>query len=265
MIGTVLEGIVAQTRKDVEARRSARPLSAFGGDLVASQRDFAAALRSGRGNASAGWPSLISEFKPKSPSRGEIRQGARPSDIVPIYESYASAVSVLCDGPYFGGGYPMLEDARPCTERPIIAKDFIVCEYQIAEAREAGADAVLLMATVLNDEELKRLYGFARSLGLDALVEVHDREELNRVLHGGYPIVGVNSRDLKTLKIHRDHMCELLELIPEGVTRVGESGVDTLEDVARVVGLADAVLIGSTLMSAESPAAKIEELGWRRA
>ncbi|MFT6398065.1 MAG: indole-3-glycerol phosphate synthase [Bradymonadia bacterium] len=265
MIGTVLEGIVAQTKKDVARREESRPLSAFDAALMPSQRDFRSALVAGRDNTVEGWPALISEFKPKSPSRGPIRPGALPSDIVPTYENYASAVSVLCDGPYFGGGYPVLAEARAHTERPIIAKDFVVCEYQIAEAREAGADAILLMATVLDDDDLERLEAYARGLQMNALVEVHDREELTRVLDHGYDIIGVNSRDLKTLKIHRAHMCELLALVPPGAVRVAESGVDTFDDVSRVVGLADAVLIGSTLMAVESPAAKIEELGWRRA
>ena len=263
MIGTVLEEIVARTRVDLEARRDARPLASFEPSLSPSTRSFRDALRDGRGNAEPGWPSLIAEFKPRSPSRGEIRPGATPAEIVPIYEDRASCISVLCDEPFFGGGFGTLAAARRETGRPIICKDFIVDAYQIHEAREAGADAVLLMATVLTNAELSSLYAVAESHGMDALVEVHDERELDRVLAASFPIVGVNSRDLKTLKIDRDRMIALLDRIPADRVRVAESGVDRREDVARLVGVAHAVLIGSTLMAAPDPAAAIEELGWR--
>lgn len=259
MIGTVLEKIVAKTREDLATRIESRPLSAFESGLEPSCRDFGQALRDG---SVEGWPALIAEFKPMSPSRGPIRPGATPSDIVPIYDSYASCISVLCDAPFFGGSYGTLREARRHSDRPMIAKDFIVDRYQIAEAREADADAVLLMATVLDDAALSALFAYTRSLGMTALVETHDQAELDRVLAQDYPIVGVNSRDLKTLKIHREHMCELLAQLPNSRVRVAESGVDRREDVASVVGLADAVLIGSTLMAAESPKAAIEELSW---
>lgn len=263
MIGPVLENIVARTRADLEARRQARPLDSFASELSRSQRSFHDALRDGRANGEPGWPSLIAEFKPRSPSRGEIRPGAVPADIVPIYERRASCISVLCDEPFFGGGFGTLAAARAETDRPIICKDFVVDAYQIHEAREAGADAVLLMATVLDDAELSSLDAVAQSLGMDSLVEVHDEPELERVLAGDYPIVGVNSRDLKTLEIDPDGMIALLDRIPGDRIRVAESGVDRREDVARLVGVAHAVLIGSTLMAADDPAATIEELGWQ--
>jgi indole-3-glycerol phosphate synthase len=260
VIGTVLEKIVAQTRRDLAARMQQRPLSSFETKLAPSEKEFGKALVDG---CVEGWPALIAEFKPKSPSRGSIREGATPTDVIPIYDAYASCVSVLCDAPFFGGSYETLRRARALTERPMICKDFIVERYQIAEAREAGADAVLLMATVLEDPTLSSLYAFARSLGMDALVETHDQPELDRVLAQDFAIVGVNSRDLKTLEIDRDRMIGLLSQVPATRVRVAESGVDRREDVAAVAEVADAVLIGSALMAAESPQRAIEELGWR--
>jgi indole-3-glycerol phosphate synthase len=262
---SILAGIVARTREDLEERRRNVSIRELESAITVTERDFAGALaRAGeaRPGARRSRLGLIAEFKPRSPSRGPIRPGAKPEDIIPIYDRYADAISVLCDGPHFGGGYPLLAAARALTDRPILAKDFVVDVYQIAEARRAGADAVLLMMSVLADEDARHLLAYARALGMEPLVETHDARELERALALDARVIGVNSRDLRTLSIDTDAMVRLLEQVPVELVRVAESGVEQPSDTARLVGLADAALVGSTLMAAPDIEAKLEELGW---
>lgn len=254
---TVLGRIVARTRADLATRKERRPFAELESVLEESRRSFADALA-----APMSPPNLIAEFKLRSPSRGDIRPGATAESIVPLYARYAAAISVLCDEPHFGGGFDKLEAARRLCDLPLLCKDFIVDRYQIAEGRVAGADGVLLMASVLGDAELRELLAYTRSLGMEALVETHDDEELQRALDAGARVVGVNSRDLRTLEIDFDQMLRRLERVPDGCVRVAESGVSTPEHVASLAGVADAVLIGTTLMAAPDPAAKLEALGW---
>ena len=202
MSQTVLERIVARTRADLAGRRARRPLADIERDLRPSPRDFAGAL--GLGAPRDGRPNLIAELKLRSPSRGDLRPGATAASIVPLYAPYASAISVLCDVPFFGGGFDVLAAARALTDVPLLCKDFIVDRYQIAEGREAGADGVLLMASVLDDRDLGALLAYARSLGMEALVETHDDDEMARARDAGAVVIGVNSRDLRTLEIDFD-------------------------------------------------------------
>lgn len=255
--GTVLERIVARTRRDLAERKERVGLDDLRDRARPSGRDFAGALEPVDGR-----PSLIAEFKLRSPSRGDIRPGATVEEIVPLYARYASAISVLCDVPHFGGGFDKLAAARAVCERPLLCKDFVVDRYQVLEGRIAGADSVLLMASVLEDAQLRDLLVFARDWGMEPLVETHDDAELGRALEAGARVVGVNSRDLRTLRIDFDEMVRRLERMPTGVVRVAESGVGRPEHVGALAGLAEAVLIGTTLMSAPDPAARIEELGW---
>ncbi len=259
MSGQVLAKIVAQTRSDLAKRKSARSFEAVAEGLSPSPRDFAESLRH-----RPGAPGLIAELKLRSPSRGEIRPGATPEQIIPMYAPYASAISVLCDVPFFGGGFDKLARARTLCDRPLLCKDFIVDRYQIAEARAAGADAVLLMASVLNDAEMADLLNYTRTLGMEALVETHDDDELARALNVGAVVVGVNSRDLRTLTIDFERMLERLARVPGGAVRVAESGVETRAQVEQLLGLADVALVGSQLMSSPDPEAAIKELGWTR-
>lgn len=254
---SVLERIVSRTRRDLELRKAVRPFALVEAAATPTRRDFAGALR-GR----AGAPALIAEFKLRSPSRGDLRPGATPADVVPTYARYAASISVLCDTPHFGGGFDKLAAARSLCELPLLCKDFVVDRYQIAEGRVAGADSVLLMASVLSDPELVELLVYARALGMEPLVETHDDDELRRALDAGARVIGVNSRDLRTLEIDFDRMLERLARVPEGHVRVAESGVESRRDVERLAGLADAALIGTSLMRAPDVAAAIEELGW---
>lgn len=258
----VLAHIVARTRADLDMRRIEVPyarVEALAHKNVRRPHAFVAALGSQPGPAGV---HLLAEFKPRSPSRGEIRPGARVDVVVPVYSTGASAISVLCDVPFFGGGFDRLAAARALTDKPILCKDFIVDEYQLLEARAAGADAALLMASVLGDALLARLAEFARGLGMDVLVEAHTDAELDRVLALGMPVVGVNSRDLHTLAIDLDAMFKRLERVPVDRIRVAESGFDSPEAVARARGAVDVILMGTELMRAPDIEARMRELGF---
>ncbi len=254
----VLERIVARTRADVAVRAQQRPLERLIDDVAASPhgvRDALAALRC-EGLA------LIAEVKPRSPSRGPIRPGLDSRAVAAAYRPYAAMVSVLCDEPFFGGGHALLGRIRAAVDQPVLCKDFLVSRYQVVEARAAGADAVLLMASLLPPATLLVLLDLARSLGMAALVEVHDTRELAEVIATPARLIGVNSRNLRTMAIDREAAAALIATIPSDRIRVAESGIETRADVDRLAGVADAVLIGSTLMAAADPAQAIEALGW---
>lgn len=257
---SVLGAIVARTRSDLAAREEARPLFTFEGSLQPAPRDFANALRGRRGTAQT--PHLIAELKLRSPSRGAIRVDASPATVVPIYARYASAISVLCDAPFFGGGFDKLQASAALCDAPLLCKDFVVSRYQIAEARESGASGVLLMASVLDDDTLCALLAYARSLGMEALVETHDDDELSRALDAGASVVGVNSRDLRTLAIDFERMLTRLDRVPRDNVCVAESGVTAPEHVDALRGRSDAVLIGSALMAADDIESAIVSLGF---
>lgn len=217
------------------------------------------ALRDFEGALARPGLSLIAEVKPRSPSAGALR-AVDPEAIAAAYAPHASAVSVLVDGPSFGGSFELLRAIRERVPCPVLAKGFIVHEHQIRLAHAAGADAVLLMAAVLPPSRLVELLGHARSLGLSALVEAHDEAELAEVLATDAPVVGVNSRDLATLAIDLDTAIERLGRI-EGRVRVAESGLLDATSVDAVRPVADAVLIGTAFMRADDPERAIADLG----
>ncbi len=206
--------------------------------------------------------SLIAEFKRRSPSVGEFAAHADIAAQVRAYErGGAAALSVLTDGPHFGGSLEDLREARAACGMPIIRKDFIVDPYQLYEAAVYGADAVLLIVRALEDEQLRALYEEARSIDLDCLVEVHNAEELERALGADAEVIGINNRDLDEQRVDIANTFELMPDVPAGKTVVAESGISgrsELEELDRV-GV-DAVLIGGALMSAADPEAKTREL-----
>jgi indole-3-glycerol phosphate synthase len=205
---------------------------------------------------------LISEFKRRSPSAGEIATSAVVAEQVGAYErGGAAALSVLTDERHFGGSLEDLQAARAACDLPILRKDFIVDPYQLYEAAVHGADAVLLIVRALNDRELLAMYEEARGLDLDCLVEVHDAEELQRALELDVDVIGINNRDLDAGTVDVSTTYELMPDVPAGKTAVAESGISSraeLEELERV-GV-DAVLIGGALMSAADPEAKTREL-----
>lgn len=211
-------------------------------------RGFVASLRRG---------SLIAEMKRRSPSGGVLRAGLDVAATARAYaDAGAAALSVLTDGPDFGGGLDDLDAARSAVVIPVLRKDFIVDPIQIAESRVAGADAVLLIVAVLGADGVAEALDAATRCGLDCLVEVHDEAELAIALAAGAPCVGINNRDLRTLTTDLSAFARLRPLLPAEVICVAESGMRDAADVAgAVVCGADAVLVGEALMRAADPAA----------
>lgn len=206
--------------------------------------------------------SWIAEFKRRSPSRGELRPGADPVAIAQAYEAAgASAISVLTDAEWFGGSLEDLARVRAAVGIPVIRKDFLVSPRMVAETRIATADSCLLIVAMLSDAELRDCLAAARDLGMEPLVEVHDGPELDRALAAGAGIVGVNNRDLHSLAIDLATSEALLPRLPSGVTRVAESGVLTPADRDRMRAAgADALLVGTSLMTAPDPGAALRAL-----
>ena len=206
---------------------------------------------------------MIAEFKRRSPSRGEIRPGAQPCAVVRAYEGAgAAAVSVLTEERFFGGTLDDLEAARGAIGLPVLRKDFIIDEVQLAEScGPEGPDGLLLIAAALTVDRLRSLRELAARCGQAALVEVHDEAEVDRALESGAEIVGINNRNLRTFEVSVDTTLKLRPRVPEGIPIVSESGIHTAEDVRRLAGAGvDAMLVGEALMSAQDPARKIEEL-----
>lgn len=205
---------------------------------------------------------VIAEIKRRSPSGGVLRADLDPIDLGGVYEAGgAAAISVLTDGPDFGGSLEDLVAVRSAVEIPLLRKDFVVAPVQIAEARVAGADWVLLIAAVLQGDALEEALDAARRCGAGALVEVHTDADLDRALGAGARCVGVNNRDLTTLATDLRTFGRLRSRIPADVVAVAESGVRTADDVARLVGEgADAVLVGEALMRAADPRALLTEM-----
>ena len=206
--------------------------------------------------------SLIAECKRRSPGAGLIRPDLEMETVSRLYEEGgAAALSVLTDAPYFGGSLEDLRIARETTSLPILRKDFTLDPLQILEARVAGADAVLLIVRILDDEVLQRLIAETEALGMAALVEVHDERELKRALEVGAGIIGINNRDLATFTTDLDTTIRLLERVPEDIIVVSESGIRVPEDVDRLGGVGvDAVLVGESLLRSSDPGVAAQEL-----
>ena len=204
---------------------------------------------------------VIAEVKRRSPSAGPIREDLDPAERATLYAEHgAAAISVLTDGPYFGGSIQDLRAAVQCSSIPVLRKDFILDEVQILEARAAGAAAVLLIVRALGSR-LQPLLRYAADLRLDALVEVHTAEELATALEAGASIIGVNSRDLDTFEIDVESAWKIVARVPAGCIAVAESGMAGPKDVRRAAAAgADAVLIGTALSAAVSPEGLLHDL-----
>jgi indole-3-glycerol phosphate synthase len=247
----ILAEIVTRKRIEVAVARDRVPTAALEGRLSVAPavRDFFAVL------AAPGPIRLIAEFKRKSPSAGEIRPGATIEEVVGGYAAAgASCLSVLTDGPGFGGNLVDLESARIAVPLPVLRKEFVVDRYQVIEARAHGADAVLLIAECLDDCLLRSLYREILDLGMTPLVELHDAENLPRVLDLGATLVGINNRNLKTMTTDLDTVLRLREQVPDEVVLVAESGIKTRADVERLEAAGvTAMLVGESLLTQPDP------------
>lgn len=257
--GTVLDSIVQARRERIDELR-ARFGHLRAEDLERSQRSFAAALRTRSGQGRSPQPALIMECKAASPSRGTIRSDYDPASLAAQYAPYAAAVSVLTEPDRFNGSFDDLAAVREVVDVPVLCKDFIVDEVQVLAARSLGADAVLLMLSVVPDDVYRELAELAHSLGMEVLTEVSTPQEMHRASALGAEVIGINNRDLRTLETDLARTEEMAPLAPAGVVLVGESGVGEPEDVRRLSGLVDALLVGSSLSGAPDPAEAAREL-----
>ncbi len=258
-MSTILERIVADKRDEVAARRRAAPRAELERRCQgrAPTRDFEAALRP------AGAPvALIAEVKKASPSRGVLAADLDPVALAETYGRHGvHAISVLTDEKYFKGHLDLLDAIRARVTVPLLRKDFTIDEWQLWESRGAGADAILLIVSILDGPQLGDLLAAAKGLGLAALVECHTAAEVDRALGAGGRILGINNRDLATFETRIETTLELLPLIPPGPIVVSESGFFTGDQVQRVVAAgAGAVLVGEGLVLAPDVAGKIQEL-----
>jgi indole-3-glycerol phosphate synthase len=248
-VTNVLEQIVAEKRREVERRQAVRPLEEL---LDTAQRStpprgFKKALAAA---VETGGYGLIAEIKKASPSAGSIRKDFDPAGLARAYElGGATCLSVLTDSPYFQGSDNDLIAARGAVSLPVLRKDFIVDPYQIAESRALGADCVLLIMAVLDDGMAQSCATAAQDLGMDALIEVHDEAELDRVRSLGFRFIGINNRDLRSFRTELATTERLSQLAPEGAHLVAESGLKTAADLARLARAGvSCFLIGESLL-----------------
>jgi len=254
----ILDKIVAVKHQEVAALKQRTPLDAirFDAESRVLTRDFVGALR---GKVAAGQAAVIAEVKKASPSKGVIRADFIPADIAQSYAEgdgtvSAACLSVLTDKQFFQGSIDFLKQARASCELPVLRKDFMVDAWQIYESRAIGADAILLIAAVLDDAQMQDFEAIALGLGMAVLVEVHDAAELDRALQLRTPLVGVNNRNLRNFEVSIQTTIDLLPQLPADRLLVTESGIATREDVAalRAAGI-HAFLVGEAFMRADEP------------
>ncbi len=257
----ILNRILARKQEEIAARQQMTSLDNLRQMSLetSAPRGFVAALKQ---RVEQGEPAVIAEIKKASPSKGIIRENF---DVIEIAKSYeaggASCLSVLTDQDFFQGHEDFLIAARSACQLPAIRKDFIVDPYQVVESRAIGADCILLIVAALDDETLARLHQEARSLGMDVLVEVHDRNELERALKLELELVGINNRDLRTFDTNLDTTIDLLDLVPAGCLVVTESGIHSRDDVALMRQHdVHAFLVGEAFMRVPDPGQGLREL-----
>ncbi len=246
------------SRKQEELRAATIPaeeLRRRGESEAKTRRDFAAALRKTK-------PAVISEIKKASPSRGVLIEDFRPAELAKKYErGGASAISVLTDRDFFQGGLGDLECARAACHLPVLRKDFTISEYHVLEAAAHGADAILLIVAILDAVQLRAFRQLAAEFAMAALVEVHDRGELDLAIESGAEVIGVNNRDLHTFKVSLETSIDLAAAIPRDVIKVSESGIFSPADVQVLMSAGyDAVLVGEHLVKSGDPARAVQEL-----
>lgn len=261
MSDNVLARILESKRREVEAARAALPLASLERQARAAPppRGFAKAIQS---CVYRGRPAVIAEIKRASPSQGAIRPDV---DVAKMAQAYAAngacCLSVLTDGPFFGGSRADLETARAACSLPVIRKDFIVDPYQVVEARAWGADCILLIVDAVPDQPLAQLEQVARDFGMDVLVESHDAGQLRRALKLRTPLVGINNRDLKTFVTRLETTVALAPLVPSGRVVIAESGIAGPRDIRYLQeNGVSAYLIGGSLMAAPDPGRALRQL-----
>jgi len=240
----ILNKIITQTKKDLEKRKNEKDFKAFL-NIKRKFRDVKKALKSTPENPYR----IIAEVKKASPSKGIIRENFNPTEIAKEYIKAADAMSILTEPYFFQGSLEYLKEINEFSPVPLLRKDFIIDEFQIAEAYAAGADFILLIAKALERNELKRLFDFAKSIGLEVLFEIHDKEDLKKALEVGADIIGFNHRNLKTFEMDMDLSKKLIPKLPENIIVVAESGINDFETVRKLSkNGVDAYLVGEYFM-----------------
>lgn len=257
----ILDRIVATKREELAAAVKRKPLADVRADAESRvlTRDFVACLRT---KIAAGRPAVIAEIKKASPSRGLLREDFIAADIAQSYAEHGAAcLSVLTDQQYFQGAVDYLKQARASCQLPVLRKDFLVDAYQVYESRVMGADAVLLIASILDDAQMRDFEAIASGLDMAVLVEVHDSVELARALKLKTPLIGINNRDLKTFVVSLDTTLTLMRDVPAERLLVCESGIHTREDVLRLGAAGvNSFLVGEAFMRASDPGQALVDL-----
>ena len=249
----MIKEIIENKRKEVEANKKNMPLDSFKGKIKLSERDFKAAISKNKLN-------LIAEFKKSSPSKNIVKKEFNLKETISVYNKYADAISILTDKKYFNGSLEDLREASALTSLPLLRKDFIIDEYQIYEARHNNANAILLIASILKNEEIKRFIAVAKKYHMACIVEAHTEEELNRALECNAEIIGINNRNLHTLEIDTNTTLRLAEKIPENKVIISESGISSNEYIKKIKNKVNAILVGSHFMNSQSIEESIKTL-----
>ena len=257
-VANILDKIVAKKRKEIAESRARTPLASVqqSAEDAPPSKDFLGALQASQGIG------LIAEIKKASPSKGLIREDFDPPSIAKTYTAHgASCISILTDETFFQGSLSYLQQVRAVVDTPLLRKEFILDTYQIYEARAAGADAVLLIAEILTATELAHFSDLAQQLGMVALIELYDPDNLPAVLATGTPLIGVNNRDLRTFEVDLGHTVRLRNQIPENILLVGESGIHSREDALYLQehGV-NAMLVGESLMREANIGSAVDRL-----
>lgn len=257
----ILDRIVAVKREEIATAIKRKSLAVVRADAESRvlTRDFVSAMRA---QIAAGRPAVIAEIKKASPSKGVLRADFIPADIAQSYAEHGAAcLSVLTDVQFFQGGVDYLKQARASCQLPVLRKDFLVDAYQVYESRAMGADAILLIAAMLDDAQMRDFEAIARSLDMAVLVEVHDAAELARALKLKTPLIGINNRNLQTFEVSLDTTLSLLREVPPERLTVTESGIHTREDVLRMGAAGvNAFLVGEAFMRAPDPGVALAAL-----
>lgn len=257
----ILKKIIHRKQEEIQERSERIGVNELQGMLASASpvRGFVNSIQTKINN---GQPAVIAEIKKASPSKGILREDFKPAEIAKSYEKGGAAcLSVLTDIDFFQGSDEYLKQARAACELPVIRKDFIIDPYQVYEARSMGADCILLIVAAMDDAQLNELNNLAHQLGMDVLIEVHDKAELDRALPLNAKLVGINNRNLRTFEVSLDTTLNLLEAIPDDRIVVTESGIFTKEDVSLMRNNnVNAFLVGEAFMRADDPGAQLAEV-----
>ena len=241
----MLKKIIENKRKEIEVRKKEFPLNSFKNKLNNSTKDFKKVISKNKLN-------LIAEFKRNSPSKNIINKNFDIKTITEIYNKYADAISVLTDKKFFNGSLDDLKKISELTNLPVLRKDFIIDEYQIYESRFYDADAILLIASVLSNEQIKNFIEIAKKYNMDCLVEIHNKEELNKIINiENIEIIGINNRNLDTSKIDTNTTLNLIKKFPKNKIIISESGISSKDYVKKLTGKVNAILVGSLFMNSD--------------